>query len=74
MKLLAESLQVALPAEFKGESSLEPVNLIGLLGGGYIRPEPKNSDGSHVRLRVFRADDGSFYIQANQRERGLLIV
>ena len=50
------------------------LDLAGLFSEGYIRAEPKHSDGTRVRLRVFRANDGHFYIQTNSRERGLLIV
>src|SRR6266436_6729575 len=37
------------------------LDLTGLLRDGYIRPEPADSHGPDVRLRIIRADDGSFY-------------
>jgi len=40
------------------------LNLAGLLQGQYIRHDPVGSDGVYLRLRVVRADDGLFYIQA----------
>jgi hypothetical protein len=49
------------------------LDLTGLLRDGYIRPEQKDSYGSNVRLRVFRADDGSFYVQTNQHGPRLLL-
>lgn len=41
------------------------LNLPDLLRGGYIRPDPADSLGTDVRLRIVRSDDGSFYVQAN---------
>lgn len=49
------------------------LDLTGLLREGYIRPERKSSGGLDVRLRIFRADDGSFYVQKKRREEGLLM-
>jgi len=42
------------------------LNLPGLLQGGFIRHEPKDSLGPKVRLRIIRTNDGKFYIQVNQ--------
>jgi hypothetical protein len=50
------------------------LDLTRLLRDGYIRPESKDSQNSDVRLRIFRADEGSFYVQTNQRGRGLLLA
>ena len=49
------------------------LDLVGLLRDGYIRPETSDSRGSDVRLRIVRADDGSFYVQANQQGPRLLL-
>jgi len=43
------------------------LNLAGLLREGYIRTEPINSRSLNVRLRIFRSDDGSFYVQTKRR-------
>lgn len=43
------------------------LDLIGLLRKGYIRQDPKDSLGPDVRLRIIRDNDGSFYVQTNQR-------
>jgi len=50
------------------------LDLIGLLRDGYIRQEPVDSHGSDVRLRIFRADDGSFYVQTKLHEPRLLLA
>jgi len=50
------------------------LDLNGLLRERYIRPESKGSHDSDVRLRIFRADDGSFYVQTNQRGPRLLLA
>ena len=42
------------------------LNLPGLLQGGTIRWEPKDSSGPEVRLRIVRGDGGKFYTQVNQ--------
>jgi hypothetical protein len=49
------------------------LDLDGLFRDGYIRPETSDSSGSDVRLRIVRADDGSFYVQANQHGPRLLL-
>jgi hypothetical protein len=41
------------------------LNLSQLLQGGYVRADPADSSGTDVRLRIVRADDGRFYVQAN---------
>ncbi len=51
------------PIKFVGIFRLD---LPGLLKNGYVRPEPKDSYGPEIRLRVVRARDGDFYIQVNQ--------
>ena len=50
------------------------LDLTDLLRDGYIRPEQKDSQSSDVRLRIFRADDGSFYVQTNQHGPRLLLA
>ncbi len=49
------------------------LDLVGLLRDRYIRPEPADSRGPDVRLRIVRADDGSFYVQTNRHGPGLLL-
>ena len=43
------------------------LDLVGLLRDGYIRQEASGASTSDVRLRIVRADEGSFYVQANQQ-------
>lgn len=50
------------------------LNLTGLLRDRYIRPEPADSHGPNVRLRIIRADDGSFYVQTNEHGPRLLLA
>ena len=38
----------------------------GLLRDGSIRHDPEGLNGTNVRLRVFRDDDGNFYVKTNQ--------
>jgi hypothetical protein len=42
------------------------LDLQGLLAGRYIREEPVGSSAKDVRVRIVRAPDGRFFIQANQ--------
>lgn len=42
------------------------LDLTGLLRGGYVRRDPKESRDPNVRLRIVRDDDGNFYVQTNQ--------
>jgi len=49
------------------------LDLPGLLHYGYVRPEPKDSYGPGIRLRIVRARDGDFYIQVNQDGLRLLM-
>jgi hypothetical protein len=49
------------------------LDLNALLRDDYIRPESKGSH-ENVRLRIFRTDDGSFYVQTNQRGPRLLLA
>jgi hypothetical protein len=51
------------PPHFVGSFQLD---LTGLLDGGFIRREPSGHSGN-VRLRIFKADDGHFYIQTNDK-------
>ena len=50
------------------------LNLIGLLRDGYIRPESNGSQSSEVRLRFFRSDDGSVYVQTKQGKPKLPLI
>jgi 5-methylcytosine-specific restriction endonuclease McrA len=43
------------------------LDLNGLLRDGFIRSEKSGENDPCVRLRVFRADDGIFYVQTKQR-------
>lgn len=56
------------PVHFVGIFRLD---LPGLLQRGYVRHEPKDSYGPEIRLRIFRARDGNFYVQVNQDTPGL---
>lgn len=47
------------PVHFVGIFRLD---LPGLLQKGYVRPEPKDSTGPEIRLRIVRAKNGDFYI------------
>lgn len=58
------------PIQFVGIFRLD---LPGLLQNGYVRPEPKDSYGPEIRLRIVRHRDGDFYIQVNQEGSKLLI-
>jgi hypothetical protein len=58
------------PIQFVGVFRL---NLPALLKNGYVRPEPKDTYGPEIRLRIVRARDGDFYIQVNQDGLRLLI-
>lgn len=58
------------PIQFVGIFRLD---LPGLLRNDYVRPEPKDSYGPEIRLRIVRARDGDFYIQANQDKTRLLM-
>jgi len=50
------------------------LDLNGLLRNGYIRLDKSGQDGtSSVRLRFYRADDGSIYVQTKQGKPKLLI-
>jgi hypothetical protein len=49
------------------------LDLDGLLRAHYIRHDPTGSQGSDVRLRVLRANDGSFYVQTNRKGPRLLL-
>jgi len=49
------------------------LDLTGLLREGYIRPEPADSRGPDVRLRIFRDDDGSFYVQTTSHAPRFLL-
>jgi hypothetical protein len=49
------------------------LDLSGLLRDGYIRPEAVDSQHGEVRLRIFRDNDGCFYVQKNQRSPRLLL-
>lgn len=51
------------PVQFVGIFRLD---LAGLLQYGFVRPEPKDSYGPEIRLRIKRERDGDFYIQVNQ--------
>lgn len=42
------------------------LNLHGLLEGRYVRHNPVGSNGPELRLRIVRAADGLFYIQARR--------
>ena len=59
------------PVRFVGVFRLD---LTGLLRDDYIRPDPKGSNGSKVRLRIVRASDGSFYVQTDGRGPRLLLA
>ena len=59
------------PIQFVGIFRLD---LPGLLHYGYVRPEPKDSYGPEIRLRIMRARDGDFYIQVNQNKPRLRIM
>ena len=50
------------------------LDLIELLRCRHIRLESEDSHCSDVRLRVFRADDGNFYVQINQDEPPLFFA
>jgi len=51
------------------------LDLNGLLRNGYIRlDKPDRHGAACVRLRVFRADDGSFYVQTKQGKPKLFIA
>ncbi len=50
------------------------LDLTSLLRDGYIRPEPADSHGPDVRLRIIQADDGSFYVQTNRNGPRLLLA
>lgn len=50
------------------------LDLNGLLRDGFIRPESEGSYCSDVRLKIFRADDGCFYVQTRQGEPKLFIA
>ena len=43
------------------------LDLVALLGDGYIRTEPVGSSSSNVRVRIVRNNDCNFYIQANSQ-------
>jgi hypothetical protein len=58
------------PIQFVGIFRLD---LPGLLQHRYVRPDPKDSYGPEIRLRIVRARDGSFYIQVNQDGPRLLM-
>jgi hypothetical protein len=58
------------PLQFVGIFRL---NLPGLLQNGYVRPDPKDSYGPEIRLRIMHARDGIFYIQINQDGPRLLM-
>lgn len=58
------------PIQFVGIFRL---NFPGLQQKGYLRPEPKDSYGPEIRLRIVRARDGGFYIQVNQNGPRLLM-
>jgi len=42
------------------------LDLQGLLAGEYIREEPVGSSAKDVRVRIVRAPDGLFFVQAKQ--------
>ena len=48
--------------------------LLGLLQGGFIRWEPKDSSRPEVRLRIVRAWDGKYYVQVNQEGPRMLMA
>ena len=50
------------------------LNLAGLLRDGYIRPERADAQDSDVRLRIVRADDGSFYVETKKHGPRLLLA
>ena len=62
-------------------SARDPIQFVGifrldlprLLQHGYVRPEPKDSYGPEIRLRIVRVRDGDFYIQVNQDGPRLLM-
>ena len=58
------------PIQFVGIFQL---NLPGLLKKGYVRPEPKDSYGPVIRLRIAWARDGKFFVQVNQDGPKLLL-
>jgi hypothetical protein len=49
------------------------LDLAQLLMAGYIRYDPADSFGPHVRLRLVRAD-GRFYVQVNEKGPRLLMA
>jgi hypothetical protein len=49
-------------------------DLVALLRAGCIRSESADSDGTDVRLRIVRAKDGDFYVQANQDSPRILLA
>ena len=49
------------------------LDLYNLLDDGYVRPEPADSSGPEIRLRIVHANDGQFYIQVNQDGPRLLM-
>jgi hypothetical protein len=50
------------------------LDLNGLLRGGYIRPESESPQCPEVRLRIFRADDGRFFVQTRHSEPELFFA
>jgi len=50
------------------------LDLNGLLRDGFIRPESKDSHCQNVRVRIFRADDGKFFVQIKASEPKLFLA
>lgn len=50
------------------------LDLVALLRAGCIRSEPSGSEQADVRLRIVRAKDGGFYIQARQDSPRILLA
>lgn len=50
------------------------LDLNDLLRDGFIRPESKGSQCSNVRVRIFRADDGIFFVQIKASEPKLFLA